>query len=452
MEHRRHAVVLGASMGGLLAARALSEHFERVTLVERDHFPPEFEHRKGVPQSRHSHGLLSSGYEILERFFPGLTSEATAAGALLGDSLETGRWCVGGQAFRIAAGGPVSLIISRPVLEARVRRRVLALPNVEAIEGTDVLGLAGDAGRIQGVRLLSRSDRSAEVRVAADLVVDATGRGSRLPGWLKVLGLDPPEEERVEIDMNYVTVILRRSPADLDAARVVIVSALPPNRRCGAALAFEEERWTLTLGGYNNETIPLDRAGMVDYARGLPAPWLHELLASCERLGEPVTAKYAFSFRRRFERLERFPRGLLVVGDAFCSFNPIYGQGMSVAALEATAIERALQTGKEVDWRRYFAEASRIIDTPWALAVGNDLGFPEHEDARPPGAEWVSAYMRRIARAASVDATVARDFLRVSHLVAPLSSLFSPSMVLRAWRHGGAPVSLGTRWRPSPIA
>jgi 2-polyprenyl-6-methoxyphenol hydroxylase-like FAD-dependent oxidoreductase len=439
MESRNHAVVLGASLAGLLAARALSGQFKRVTLIERDTFPPAFEQRKGVPQGRHAHGFLASGYRIAEELFPGVGNEIVAGGALCGDTLERGHWCIGGQLLRKGPSDLFSMTASRPLLEAHLRQRLLALPNVEAIENCDAVGLDGDERQINGVRLLRRIDNSAEQVLASDLVVDATGRGSRMPAWLKALGSPVPDEERVRVDISYLTGIFPRDPTQLGGDRVVIIGAAPPNRRCGVALAFEQQRWIVTLVGYLGDSPPDDVHGFAEFARTLPASMIHEIVREAQPLGPLVSAKFPFSRRWRYERLPRFPRGLLVFGDALCSFNPIYGQGISVAALEAKLLERCIASGGEA-WRSFFTGAARIIDTPWSIAVGNDLRFAEVDGKRAPGARWVNAYMRRLLRAAATDHGAAVGFLRVTHLVAPPSSLFSPAMLLRVLRFGAATV------------
>ena len=438
METRgRRVVILGSSLGGLLAARALSHRFGRVTLVERDRFPAGFEQRKGVPQGRHTHGLLSSGYRVIEEFFPGIGGELVECGALLGDAMWDSRYVIGGQLLRKASSQLCSIGVNRPLLEGQVRRRSLALPNVEAVEDCDVLGLDGDAGRIRGVRILRRADKSAEEHLDADLVVDATGRGSRMPAWLTSLGLEAPEEERVRVGVSYTTGIFPRREDQVGGDRVLIVGAAPPNRHCGVAVAFERDRWIVTLASYLGEHVPSDPAGFAASARRLPSPIIHELVRDQNPLEPLVTAKFPHSQRRRYERLARFPEGLLVFGDALCSFNPIYGQGMSVAALEAKLLRGLVQTGGSV-WQRFFSGAASIIDNPWAITVGNDLRFEEVEGARTRAWQWTNAYMRRLLNAATVDATVATAFISVTHLVAPPASLFAPGIVARVLRAGSS--------------
>jgi len=439
----RHAVVLGGSMGGLLAARALADHFERVTVVERDRFPSEVVQRKGVPQGRHAHALMASGCGVLERFFPGYYSELIARGAVECEMGQDARWYVAGARLARVQSGLRSLLASRPLIETHTRERLLALANVRALDDCDVLAITGSAERVDGVRVRARSGARQEQTLAADLVVDATGRGSRMPEWLAHLGLLAPEEECVRIDVGYTSCLYRHEPQHLQGDKVVVVAVQPPNRRCGVAARLEDGRWIVTLAGYLGEQAPATHAGLIEYARGLPPGDIYELLREAQPCSEPVTATYRESQRRRYERLGRFPEGLIVFGDAICSFNPIYGQGMSVAALEAELLGACLGRGVRGLWRRFFAGAAKVIDSPWSIAVGGDLAFEEVAGKRTLVGGALSAYVHRLQRAAAADKNAALAFLRVAQLVAPPSSLLSPALAVRVLLSPGP-------WIPDP--
>ncbi len=418
-------------MGGLLAARVLADHFERVTLVERDRFPTEVAQRKGVPQGRHAHGLMAGGCRVLEQLLPGFCAEMVARGAVSGDVGQVMRYWVAGVRFTPVESGLHSLLVSRPLLETHVRERVLALENVHAKDDCDVLGLLGNAERIRGVRIRARSGAKPEHLIDADLVVDTSGRGSRMPEWLTALGLPAPEQENVRVDVGYTTCLYRRKPGHLAGQHGVIVAALPPNRRCGVAVALEGDRFIVTLAGYLGDHAPATHEGLVEFARGLPSHDIHELLRNAEPCSQPVTATFRDSQRRRYERLRRFPEGLLVMADAICSFNPIYGQGMSVAALEAELLDRCLRSGTFWLWREFFARAAKIIDVPWSIAVGGDLGFAEVAGERTLASRVLGAYLLRVQRAAADDPRAALAFRRVVQMVAAPSTLLRPSLMAR---------------------
>lgn len=451
-----HAIVLGASMAGLLAARALADHYARVTLIERDAFPEAGESRKGVPQGRHPHGLLSRGRDILEEFFPGLTADLTAQGALLSDISRDSRFFLGGGYLCQPESNLMSLIVSRPLLENRVRAHLLALPNVRLIEGCDIGGLEADAvaDRIVGVRARRRGMGDADELLLADLVVDATGRGSQLPAWLAALGYEPPAQERVEVRVGYASRLYRRPPAQPLDAIAVIGASTPAMPRSGVMAAIEGDRWIVGLTGYFGDYPPTDDEGFRAFAASLPIPEITAVVAGAEPLGAAVPYRFPASQRWRYERLTRFPEGLLVVGDAICSFNPVYGQGMSVAALEASALGACLEEGTDRLAQRFFARAARIISTPWSIAVGGDLLFPQVKGPRGPMVRFLNWYLGHLQRAARRDAEVAVAFQRVANLVAEPASLLRPRIAWLVLRKNlqSAPDAARTAATPHPAA
>jgi 2-polyprenyl-6-methoxyphenol hydroxylase-like FAD-dependent oxidoreductase len=430
------AIVIGASMGGLLAARALADHFEQVTLLERDAFPAPGEQRKGVPQGRHAHAVLAQGLQIMEGYFPGLIEQLVSLGADYGDVSEKARWFHEGACHQPTHSGVNAINISRPRLEAAVRARVLALPNVQAIEGCDVLGLLAtpDNARVTGVRVIRRRADSAEESLSADLIVDTTGRGSRSPAWLEALGYARPQEEAVKIGVSYTSCVYERRPEHIPGVNALIVAAAPENPRGGVLLSQEGNRWILTVAAYRGEQIPLDQAGLREFVRSMATPALYDVIKDAQPVGEPVPHKIPSNLRRRYEKLTRFPAGYLVTGDALCSFNPIYAQGMSVAALEAQALGACLAQGEAKLASRFFKQASKIIDIPWSTAVGNDLRFPEIEGPRTAMTKFINWYVGKLHHAAHHDAEVSVAFLKVVNLLAPPPSIMAPGIMWRVWR------------------
>lgn len=430
----RRAIVAGASLGGLLAARVCADHYDEVLVLDRDALPSAPERRKGVPQGVHAHGLISTGREILEELFPGLTAACVAQGAVLADAgLGSRRLIEGSYHVRFEAGR-LSLSVSRLLLEHEVRTRLSAHPRVRVAARTEVVTPRLDAAgtRVTGVEIAKR-DRATETRtVACDLFIDATGRGSRLPRWLESLGYAAPAEDRVEVDIRYATRVYRRKPGHLDGQNVCILALHPPVRRAGVMLAIEGDRWVVSVGGLPGDHPPLDGPGFEAYVRGLPGADIARVIEDSEPLGDVEGYGFPASVHRRYDRLARFPEGCLAFGDAISSFNPIYGQGMTVAALEARALATLLDEGTQALAPRFFREAARLIEIPWTIAVGNDLRYGSGK-VRREKPRAIRAYLKALHRAASRDAAVARAFAEVLALRQGPGSLLAPRV---AWRVG----------------
>jgi 2-polyprenyl-6-methoxyphenol hydroxylase-like FAD-dependent oxidoreductase len=430
------AVVLGAGMAGLLAARVLADSYGQVTVIDRDELPETAGQRRGVPHGRHLHALAARGQQALEELFCGLTADLVASGAPAGSLLVNARLYLSGHRLRHADTGLVLLCASRPLLEAHVRARVRALPNVTLLDRCDVVGLATtpDGRRVTGARVLRRADNSAGELLGADLVVDASGRGSRAPVWLEALGYSRPERDEVRIGLGYATRTYRLPSDALDGDLAVLQAATPQHPRTGALQRLEGDRWMLTLAGILGDHPPTDPDGFLEFARSLRFPDIYVAVRDAEPLDDPVPFRFPASVRYRYERLDRFPDGLLVLGDAVASFNPIYGQGMTVAALEALTLRRHLERGIEPQPRRWFRDLARLVDVPWDMAAGGDLAFPGVQGRRTLKVRLVSAYLTRLHAAATHDAHLATAFIRVAGLVAPPQAVLRPGIVLRVLR------------------
>lgn len=440
----QRAVVLGASMAGLLAARVLAERFQEVLLLERDTLPTEAGPRKGTPQAVHAHGLLARGREELERLFPGFTQALAARGGVVGDLHANAPFVAGGRRFAPGVSKHLGLACSRPAIEAEVRRRVLALPGVRLVEDVDILEPACQGERVHAARVRQRAS-GAEQEFAAELVVDCTGRASHAPEWLRAWGFEAPQEERVVVGIGYSTVYLRREPEQTGDLAALIFTATPELPLPGAVLAQEPgvdgvPRWVVTLAGYAGDHPSPTLDAMRERALRMREPTLVRLLKEAEPLGPVLRYAFPHSQRRRYEKLARFPRGFLVMGDAIASFNPVYGQGMTVATCECLALRAAVGGPAETLHQRFFAAAAKAVDTPWQLAVGGDLAIPVVQGERPAAVRFVNGYIGKVLRAAPEDPAVALAFLKVAHMVAPPQTLFAPMTVARALWHARRPV------------
>lgn len=443
---KQHAIVIGGSIAGLLAARVLSAYFDRVTIVERDQLPAGAAARKGVPQGRHGHGLLAGGYQAIAQLLPGIGAEWVAAGGLPCDVIGDFRWYGPGgykAKFQSGLGG---VLLSRPLLEAVIRRRVLALPNISLYQASvhDLLATP-DRRRVIGVQL------EGGVTLSADLVVDAAGRGSRSLVWLEALGYAKPTEEVVSINVGYATRMFRRKPTDLDGdLGAAIAPVAPQQTRAGFIVPVDRDRWLVSLGGWLGDHPPLDPAGWLAFARTLGTPALYDLVKEAEPLGDIVVHKVPANVRRRFEQLTEAPAGFLVTGDALCAFNPVYGQGMSVAALEAVALDECLAADGDLQTlhQHFFARAAKVIDIPWLMTTGEDFRYPAVQGKRPLGTRFLHRYLDRVHQVATHNEVVCRAFFDVANLLKPPSTLFQPAIlwqVLKPQRQAAGQLSPATQ-------
>ena len=441
---RAHAVVVGAGMAGLLAARILAGHFEQVTMVDRDRLPDGPGFRPGVPQSRHLHVLLGRGLECLEQLFPGFEADLIEAGAPVVDGSESlwlnaAGWCRRYQS-------PIRLLgASRELIEWQARARVTALGNVQVLAGHEAVGLLADGGReaVTGVRLRSRGDRGERngptIDVAADLVVDASGRGSRAPQWLAALGYPPPTETCISSRLGYASRQYRIPAGFRGDWRMLVINAKPPgNARTGALVPIEGGRWMVALVGAGPDHPPTDDAGFLEFARGLRSPLLYETIGDAEPVSPIFGYRNTDNRRRQFERLRRWPERFVVIGDASCTFNPIYAQGMTVTAMTAVALDRLLAghrrgagAGPPGGARRFQRQVARASAGAWTMATTEDLRYPWTEGARPDlPTRVMHRYADRVLEVANGNPSVNTAFVDVVNLRRPPASLLRPRVLL----------------------
>ncbi len=444
----RRAIVLGGSMAGLLAARVLAESFDEVLVVDRDELTGVTVPRRGAPQGRHVHGLLARGQQILEELFPSFTAGAIAAGIPTGDLGEL-RWFFGSGRLQPATTGLICVSATRPVLESHVRARVAALPNVTLVEQTDIVGIttSRDATQVTGARIHRRGADSPE-ELEAELVIDATGRGSRTPVWLEELGYERPAEDSVKINVSYTSRIYRlRDDSVLNGDLSINPVAVPGAPRGAFLSRIEDGKVAVSLYGVLGDRAPIEPEGFLEFAKSLRVPDIHDVLRTADPLTDPVVYRYLASIRRRYERLARFPGGFLVLGDAACSFNPLYGQGMTVAAIEAITLRDHLASGAP-DAAVFHRAIAKVIDVCWDMAVSGDLGYAGVEGIRTAKIRIGNAYLGKLHAAATRDGELTRRFMRVAGLVDPPTAIMRPSTMVRVFRNAKA----GARVTPPPTA
>lgn len=424
------AVVVGASMAGLCAARVLAPRFGEVVVLDRDDLPNSPGPRSRVPQDRHPHLLLRAGARILQEWFPGLIGELEDAGAVDIDLCADFVWYQSGGVQRRPATSLRGPAMSRPLLEQTVRRRVEQLPHVTIRAGATATGVTLDetGARVTGVLL------DGGTQLPADLVVDASGRQARTLRWLEALGYGPPEVSVVEVNTTYVSRRFRRTPDQTRDWKAAAVVGDPQTRRLTMALPIEDDQWIVMIGGVNGEAAPTDEVGMLAYARSFDCSLIADLMRDCVPTGPVVTHHFPTNQRRHLEKLHRFPLGWLPLGDAVCSFDPIYGQGMTSAALQACALADCLDGAANLDRtfsRSYFKAVGRMVAAPWSIAVGGDFVYAGTKGKKPFGTDLFNRYTDKIVLAGQRDDFVVERFNEVISLVRPPESLFSPPFVAR---------------------
>jgi 2-polyprenyl-6-methoxyphenol hydroxylase-like FAD-dependent oxidoreductase len=432
-----HAVVIGAGMAGLSIAQALTAGFDQVTVVDRDRLPTETSSRRGVPQDRHLHLLLPAGIDALEALFPGLVDGLCAEGARAGET-DRIRICLNGYRLAPVRTGDRAVFCSRPFLESQVRRRVREQRSITVRDGVRIRGLASarDGNRVEGVELASPDGADREV-LRAEVVVDCSGRRSPVPGWLAELGHLTPEVDELNVQVRYATRRYELPAGVLDDDHHVLIGPTPDGPRGAAMTHVEDDSWIVTLFALAGETAPTDGDGFEPFAASLPIQDVHEALRAGRALDDPAPYRFPANRRRRYERLKDLPAGLLAAGDAVCSFNPIYGQGMTIAAIEAQHLQERLRSDDLPSAREWFDDTAQVIDVAWQLAIGSDLAVEAVDGRRPLTVRILNRYLARLQAAAVTNPRLTERLVRVLSLTEPPNSLLHPTTI--------APVLRGTR-------
>jgi 2-polyprenyl-6-methoxyphenol hydroxylase-like FAD-dependent oxidoreductase len=438
---RRHAVIIGASIGGICAAEALAPHFERVTLIERDPLPSGPEPRRGVPQGNQPHGLQLRGRRELDAMFPGLMDALKAEGAFeFNPSMQMARFTPYGWTPRYADVGSTAFAGSRPLLEYTMRRLLLARrANVRIVDSVRVTELVherrGDQAWVTGVRTDAKDPALKEL--SADLVVDSTGRGTKAPKWLAQMGLPEPVEIRVDSKCNYATRHYR-APAEAKHWwwRALLIDNDPPTfARACSIFTVEKERWIVTAIGSNGDYAPTDEAGWLAYVKSMRSPVAYELLSRAEPLTEVVQNRTTVNWWKLMHRYDAPLNGLLLFGDAVCGFNPSYGQGMTASALAGQSLGALLaQDAGAIDRRflsRYYRSQADFLAEGWALSTTMDFRWPKTEGKRPllyGVTRWATKLLEQIA---IHDVHMVRRLLPLADFGAKRWSVLTPDFLAR---------------------
>ncbi|MFC5180753.1 NAD(P)/FAD-dependent oxidoreductase [Actinomadura harenae] len=446
-----HAIVIGAGVTGVLTARALARRFARVTVVDRDTLRPEPAFRPGLPQSPQIHAFWKRGVDCAEYLLPGLTRDLADRGAHLLVVPRDFLWLSPVGWFpRVSGTG--DLTCSRPLLDWLLRHRADADPRIEFLQDSLVTGLVATPGGdgVQGVRVRTTGSDDSRV-LTAGLVADASGRRSEATKWLTELGYAAPSVERYDAGFGYSSRYYKLPDSAERDWKAIYIQTSPSMPRGAALVPVEGGRWMATLMGCGDHVPPTKDDQFLDYVRSLRSPVLYEALREAEPLSDAQAFRNTANEWRHYESMDRRPRGFIVLGDALCRFNPVYGQGMTVGAMSAKAIADAIDgmdpTRIHDDSPRLQRVAAAQSADAWALATGEDLRFPWTR-GRPPGAKvkLLHQYMSHVVAAGNVDASTCRTIFQVFGMTAPPTALFKPSSVARVLSHWRTPTT------PSPQA
>jgi 2-polyprenyl-6-methoxyphenol hydroxylase-like FAD-dependent oxidoreductase len=435
----RRAVVIGAGMAGLGAARVLADHFEQVVVLERDSLSRGATPRVGTPQAKHLHGLLAGGLRALGELFPGFEQDLAGSGAApLRAGLDLRHERPGFDEFTPRDLGLVVYAMSRPLIERVVRRRLEQHANVRLRQRCRVLGLQANASGAAVVAVRYETIDGKRANMPADLVVDASARGALSLALLHAIGRPPPDEVAIGIDLGYATANFVRNDDALPGYKGVgTFPAAPESSRSGVLLPMEDGTWLVTLGGCRAEQPPGDGEGFLDHARRLPTRTIYDAIKGARRIGKVTRIGFPESVWRRFDRVRSFPRGLIPIGDAICRFNPVYGQGMTVAVQEACLLGRMLRARAGFGdplaglGHAFLTGTEAVIEGPWAMSAVADFVYPETRGQRPAGFDRTLRFEHALNRIAARDPAVLKLLIEVQNLLKPRSLILDDDDLAR---------------------
>ncbi|WP_373525778.1 FAD-dependent oxidoreductase [Nostoc sp.] len=437
----KKAIVIGGSIAGLLTAQVLTKYFDRITIVERDRFPDQPKQRQGIPQAHHVHVLLIRGQQILEQLFPGIMAELADWGTPIINWTSDCLW-LGFNGWSPRFGSNLSTrTCSRNLLEWTIRRRLAANERVVFVQAAQVTSLLSNPSKtsVTGVQVSFGNETKADI--PANLVVDASGRNSRTPEWLQALGYESPQETVVNSFLGYASRWYHLPEGFQPDWQTLIIWPKPPNKtRSGMLYPVEGNRWIVTLAGVGRDYPPTDEAGFLDFARSLRSPMIYEAIKDAQPLSSIFAYKRTENHLRHYEKLSKLPEGLLLIGDAVCAFNPIYGQGMTTAALGALTLDECLSKqlsdqsdGNLIGLSRYFQQQlSKVISSPWLMSTGEDFRWPTTEGGKPDLiTKLTQQYLYQVFLLQANSAQIHELFLEVLNMLKPPSAFFQPGIFIQ---------------------
>jgi len=437
-----HALVIGGSIAGLWSARILADHFDQVTIVERDRLPEGAQSRAGVPQDKHVHILLARGLLIAETLFPGIAEELASAGAIHLNLNRDSQTKMRGQWLQRFTGTSETYACSRILFESIVRRRLRSLPNLQFCDETQVTGLICDGERVTGINIQHKRAEGPE-SLSATLVVDASGRTSQILSWLPEIGYDPPTETVIDAQVGYAGRRYRKPANFAEDWRFMLVGSEPPTKsRQGVIYEEEAGVWMVMLAGMMQDYPPTqDEAAFLAFAQSVD-PTFHAAILQAEPLTEIFGYRRTENRLRHYDQLARWPDRLVVLGDAAYAFNPIYGQGMTVAAMSAVALGELLAESNALDGlaQRFQQQLPKIVEPALLLATGADMEWIGYPPNQPRTAKLQQWYLSRLLDAMPADRVVHQTFSAVQNLIQPPTAFLQPQIVSRVlahwWRQG----------------
>ena len=442
-----HAIVIGGSIAGLLASRILTNHFENVTIIERDRYPQEPEYRSGVPQSHHVHSLLTRGHRILEQLFPGLTDSLLEKGALPIDWIEDFAWLMSVADVWTPRfpSGITTCLCSRNLLEFTIRKHLNKFSQVKFLENASVTELFTNSNNtaVEGVKV--KVAQKGQIKLSAQLVVDASGRNSQAPKWLEALGYEMPQETRINCFLGYASRLYQCSQLEtVDWKLLYVMPSAPDNPRGGMIFPIENDRWMVTLIGIGKNYPPTEESGFLDFARSLRNDVVYQTITKAQPISSIYSYRNTENRLRHYEKLKRIPENFLILGDAVCSLNPIYAQGMTLAALNALTLDNCLEQQQQSRGKgnftgiaqRFQKQIAKVNKTSWLLSTSYDLLWSTTVGAKPDLVTRLrQKYLDQVMKASIDNNTVHQTLIEVMSMLKPPTVLFAPRILLKVWQH-----------------